>query len=618
MRKKMTQRRVNKLGVKRLVSLLLSVCIMLAAMVPAFAVESGKEVIENSAEIVNKADDNAESPTDKLEDFTVGDEDEPVDEDEEPEEEPEPEPEVHTVTYDMGPLGKKTEKVEHDLYPREVPEPELEAALFLGWFDKDDNLVNPDSIFVTEDVTYYARFERNIDDILETVEHKSYINGYSEGTFKPYKGITRAESAKIFYSLLKTQDYNKKTFIDVKAGQWFADAVGVMAQLGIVGGYNDGYFYPNRVITRAEFVKMAAGFDTLETGKNIFSDVKAGSWYERYVVSATTKGWINGYSDGTFKPNAPITREEAVTVVNKMLKRYPDSEVKTFEKAKSFFDVYTNFWSYGQIMEASNSHEYWNKDDEAKTEVWTEYEIDDTYQQSRWITDSENRYYLDGKTKKFLRGTQKVDGIEYIFDNYGRAFTGFKMVGGYQRYYKQGRIVNDISKLGLVSGPYYIKVYKPANYLIVYAKDKATGKFNIPVKAMLTSCGVSTPTGTYYTPNKYRWLRMEGYTWSQWCTQISGNYLFHSVPNWTYNNMDLEVHEYNNLGTTRSMGCIRLNCADAKWIYDNCKLGTQTYISGSETSGPLAKPAGLKIPSWHTWDPTDPTAYYMCVRRGCH
>ncbi len=90
------------------------------------------------------------------------------------------------------------------------------------------------------------------------------------------------------------------------------------------------------------------------------------------------------------------------------------------------------------------------------------------------------------------------------------------------------------------------------------------------------------------------------------------------MPNWTKNNKDLEVYEYNQLGNTRSLGCIRLNCEDAKWIYDNCQLGTQVNISSTLTSGPLAKPAGLQIPSWHTWDPTDPTAYVYCDQHGCH
>lgn len=82
--------------------------------------------------------------------------------------------------------------------------------------------------------------------------------------------------------------------------------------------------------------------------------------------------------------------------------------------------------------------------------------------------------------------------------------------------------------------------------------------------------------------------------------------------------MDLEVEEYNHLGETRSLGCIRLNCRDAKWIFDNCALGTKVTITTAESSGPLKKPAGIQIPSWHTWDPTDPTAQWRCRENGCH
>ena len=247
------------------------------------------------------------------------------------------------------------------------------------------------------------------------------------------------------------------------------------------------------------------------------------------------------------------------------------------------------------------------------------YEKDESTVESHWVRENGKLYYVDSATRKVVRGETTINGVKYVFDSLsGAAFNGFRMDGDWRRYYQNGTAVNDISGLGVVSGPYYIKVYKPANYLIIFAKDPATGKYNTPVRSMLVSCGYGTPTGTYYTPARYRWLKMVGDTWAQWCTQIQGSYLFHSVPNWTYNNFDLEVEEYNRLGQTRSLGCIRLNCRDAKWIYDNCQLGTQVYISPTETDGPLKKPSGLQLPSWHTWDPTDPTAYYACQQRGCH
>ena len=199
----------------------------------------------------------------------------------------------------------------------------------------------------------------------------------------------------------------------------------------------------------------------------------------------------------------------------------------------------------------------------------------------------------------------------------GRFDKGWHWIGGYKRYVKDnGEIDNDVSRL--VTGPYLIKVYKEGNYLIIFAKDE-NGKYTVPVKAMITSCGNNTPTGTYYMPMKFRWLTMVGGSKAQWCTQISGDYLFHSVPYRTEDPTTLYVDSmYNFLGTTQSLGCVRLQAGEAKWIYDNCDLGTEIYITPTEDSGPIPKPDFQPIPSWHTWDPTDPTTRYLCEERGCH
>lgn len=112
---------------------------------------------------------------------------------------------------------------------------------------------------------------------------------------------------------------------------------------------------------------------------------------------------------------------------------------------------------------------------------------------------------------------------------------------------------------------------------------------------------------------------MVGGSKAQWCTQISGDYLFHSVPYRVADPTTLYTDlMYNYLGTTQSLGCIRLQAGDAKWLYDNCDLGTEIYITPWESEGPIAKPAFSPIPSWHTWDPTDPTVRYLCEERGCH
>ena len=535
---------------------------------------------------------------------------------------PSPSPEVtrYTVTFQMGSFGTVTVEVEDGECPDEVPEiPEKHAAKVLGWFDQEGNQVDPSRLTVTADVTYTARWGREVEDLLDTEDHSAYISGYDTGMFLPDKTVTRAEAATMFYKLLRSQNWEKQSFPDVKAGQWYAQAVETLAGLGGISGYEDGTFGPDKKITRAEFVTIAMAFSTLQEGENPFPDVGENFWATPFIVSAVSQGWISGFENGTFAPNDPVTRAQAVSIINKMLGRQAPENVKGLNDVKNFYDLFATHWAYGAIVEASTTHTYHQSPQGEQTvETWDSYEKDTTQVESHWVSENGALYYVDGAARKVVRGAATINGVKYLFGSSGAAFTGFAMDGEWRRYYRNGLMVEDISGLGVVSGPYYIKVYKPANYLVIFAKDPATGAYNTPVRAMLVSCGVSTPTGTYYTPARYRWLKMVGDTWAQWCTQIEGNYLFHSVPNWTKNNKDLEVDEYNKLGQTRSLGCIRLCCRDAKWIYDNCQIGTQVYISGTETSGPLGKPTGIQLPSWHTWDPTDPTAYAYCDQHGCH
>ena len=148
-------------------------------------------------------------------------------------------------------------------------------------------------------------------------------------------------------------------------------------------------------------------------------------------------------------------------------------------------------------------------------------------------------------------------------------------------------------------GELVIRVNRLQNVVTVY-------KGGIPIRAMLCSTGDATPYGTYYTPNKFRWLGLVGPCYGQYCTQIVGDFLFHSVPYVSPDANTLMTEEYNKLGTTCSHGCIRLCVADAKWIYDNCALGTKVELYDSPDPGPLGKPALKLLPAGQTWDPTDP------------
>ena len=185
-------------------------------------------------------------------------------------------------------------------------------------------------------------------------------------------------------------------------------------------------------------------------------------------------------------------------------------------------------------------------------------------------------------------------------------------------YNANNEVVQDVSKLIGKQDSYVIKVNKQKCTVTVWAKDGDNG-YIIPVKSFVCSPGYSTPTGTFYTPAKYRWHELMGPCWGQWNTRIRGGILFHSVFYNSYHNNDsLSVSAYNKLGTICSHGCVRLRAGDAKWIYDNCKLGTKVIIYNSSNPGPFGKKGAVKLPYWHTWDPTDPNKFAKCDARGCH
>ncbi|MDD4370876.1 MAG: L,D-transpeptidase [Anaerostipes sp.] len=161
-------------------------------------------------------------------------------------------------------------------------------------------------------------------------------------------------------------------------------------------------------------------------------------------------------------------------------------------------------------------------------------------------------------------------------------------------------------KVEAANTKYWIKVNKQANVATAY--KLVNGKYK-PVKAMLVSCGGSnTPSGTYYTPAKYRWKTLMGPSYGQYSTRITGGILFHSVWYYSHSKASQATKEFNKLGKTASHGCVRLSVADAKWIYDNCPIGTKVTIYSSSNPGALGKPKGIKVSTSRKmyWDPTDP------------
>ena len=203
--------------------------------------------------------------------------------------------------------------------------------------------------------------DTGVSDLLNTKDHDQYLFGYPDGTFGPGLNMTRAEAAQMFYNLLVDQDVTAKpVFDDVPEGAWYAEPVNVMAKLDIVEGVGDDKFEPDREITRAEFTAMAMRFAEGETGgKNIFSDVDEDDWFYDVVVDSIKYGWIEGYPDGTFRPQNLITREEVTTIVNRMLGRLPDEKfIDAHEDDLDLFPDVTKNWAYYDVVEATNDHQY--------------------------------------------------------------------------------------------------------------------------------------------------------------------------------------------------------------------------------------------------------------------
>ena len=193
---------------------------------------------------------------------------------------------------------------------------------------------------------------------LQTSEHIAYLGGYGNGKFGPTDCMTRAQAAQMFYNLLlnKNVDITVK-FTDVPADAWYGNAVHTLASLGIIKGIGNDQFAPNRTITRAEFAVIAMRFANLSaTVTNPFTDIASNDWYYSAVTSAVSYGWITGYSNGTFRPYATITRAEVATIVNRMLARTADRDFVDSSAVTHFDDVPNTYWAYYSIAEATNAH----------------------------------------------------------------------------------------------------------------------------------------------------------------------------------------------------------------------------------------------------------------------
>lgn len=270
------------------------------------------------------------------------------------------------------------------------------GARFDGWYSADGTLLSPKLTFVPtkadgvwQGTTYYARFSAQrrpstpstpakpddtkitlapIPEMLNGKDHYAYLLGYEDGTVRPNGNISRAEVATVLFRLLKddvrTQNLTKdNAYSDVPDTAWYSTAVSTLSKMGVISGYPDGTFRPNAPITRAEFAAMIARFDeTAKSADTPFTDI-SGHWAENAIGKAYGNGWVEGSSKTVFCPESNLTRAETATLLNRVLHRLPEKESDLLANQIAWPDNPETFWGYLTIQEATNSHEYERKAD---------------------------------------------------------------------------------------------------------------------------------------------------------------------------------------------------------------------------------------------------------------
>ena len=227
------------------------------------------------------------------------------------------------------------------------------------------------------EITYVDGLLKGIE-LLEKEIHFNYVIGYTDGTIRPGNNISRAEVATIFFRLLTDEAREQYTttagnFTDVKAGMWCNRAIATLTNMGIIKGYTDGTFRPNADITRAELATIIARFAKLDVNTKTFSDIN-GHWAQKSIELAAGNGWINGYTDGTFRPNKSIIRAETFAMINRVLDRQTESVsdlLPTSEMNMWSDNLNENAWYYKDVQEATNYHKC-DRVGDSVYEKWTE------------------------------------------------------------------------------------------------------------------------------------------------------------------------------------------------------------------------------------------------------
>ena len=301
----------------------------------------------------------------------------------------------HTLTFDtMGGSKIAPETVRHGLTVAKPKDPVNGGFLFDGWYtDKTYRTPYNFATPLTQDTTIYAKWflivlpgvtvKKNTPK-LNTADHFAYVQGYPDGTVKPAGNITRAETAAILFRLMddasrKTYYSTKSGFRDVASGSWYNTYVATLNNAGVITDSSNGYFRPNEAITRAELAAMLAKFSETTSAANYFNDVSAKYWAANAIAICAKLGWINGYPDGTFRPDRNVTRAELMAMINRATGRAPKSADAFLPGMKTWIDNTSDKWYYLDVQEATNSHSYTVKGSETWTALtsdpnWSLYE----------------------------------------------------------------------------------------------------------------------------------------------------------------------------------------------------------------------------------------------------
>ena len=301
----------------------------------------------------------------------------------------------HTLTFDtMGGSKIAPETVRHGLTVAKPKDPVNGGYIFDGWYtDKTYRTPYNFATPLTQDTTICAKWflivlpgvtDKKATPKLNTSDHFAYVQGYPNGTVKPAGNITRAETAAILFRLMddasrKTYYSTKSGFRDVASGSWYNTYVATLNNAGVITDSSNGYFRPNEAITRAELAAMLAKFSETTGAANYFNDVSAKYWAANAIAICAKLGWINGYPDGTFRPDKNVTRAELMAMINRATGRAPKSADAFLPGMKTWIDNTSDKWYYLDVQEATNSHSYTVKGSETWTALtsdpnWSLYE----------------------------------------------------------------------------------------------------------------------------------------------------------------------------------------------------------------------------------------------------